>query len=171
MPREVVINWGPNQNFVTLLTQAGARFIIAGSTASRFHVPAWPREPGDLDLLFEAAVENGSKLIDAWDRADGPPVTFTAEVFAGPNKQLRDRSTFYLDALTPPADFDFQEAWADAEEAVMMGSDTHVRVASVSTLLRLYRVAHAHASEDAKKYASSIEALEKAERRMVPEGA
>ncbi len=92
-------------------------------------------------------------------------------MFAGPNKQLRDRSTFYLDALTPPADFDFQEAWADAEEAVMMGSDTHVRVASVSTLLRLYRVAHAHASEDAKKYASSIEALEKAERRMVPEGA
>jgi len=164
MARDIVINTGSNQKLVTSLSQVGARFLVIGSTAVRFHVPERRDEPSDLDLLLEPSVENGRKVIDAWRRADGPNIiAFTPSDFARPNVQFRDTTRppyFNVDILTPPAEFDFHEAWRKAEEAVLAHPRTGVRVASVPTLLTLLRHARDRELALVRKYERDIELLE-----------
>ena len=59
--REVEITWGPNRDLVARLSESGARFFVAGGSATRFHAPE-RREPGDLDLLVEPSAEMLAKL-------------------------------------------------------------------------------------------------------------
>src|SRR5438309_2150328 len=101
-----MITWGKNRELVDLLSASGARFLVIGGTAVLFHAP----ERGtfdDLDLLLEPTEEAGGVLMAVMERLGGPRVLATSDEFAQPSKQVRERSVFYLDVLTPPHDFDF----------------------------------------------------------------
>ena len=160
--RDVVITWGPNREFVRLLSASGARFLVIGGTAVRFHAPE-RREPGDLDLLVEPSSETLAKLNDAIAGVGAPLILSTPAEFARPDKGSRDRGVLNLDVLTPPVGLDFMESWARAEEAMMVLSITRVRVAAISTLQEWLRLAQLREPARAKDFAADLALLERAE--------
>lgn len=167
MDREVVITWGPNQNVVRLLSESGARFMVIGGTAVRFHIPE-RREPNDLDLLVEPSPDLLKKLNAALARVGAPTVLATPEAFAQPNKGFPEKSVCYMDVFTPIPGLNFAEHWALAEEAAMAYTSTRVRVASISTLVLWLRHALSIEPERAKGIEADLNLLEGAQQQRKP---
>jgi predicted nucleotidyltransferase len=51
------------EEFIALLNQSGARYLIVGAHAVAFH--ARPRATKDLDILIEPTAENAQRVLDA----------------------------------------------------------------------------------------------------------
>ncbi len=136
MAREIVINWEPHRSIVTSLAKSGTRFLVIGSTAFRFYVPD-RQEPNDLDLVIEPSIA----ALDSFNAAAAPHgfggVRLTPEDLAKPNAMFRAKTySLDVDVFVTSEGFEFEELWQTAEPAMMSGSDTTVRVASIATLDR-----------------------------------
>ncbi len=165
--REIEITWGPNRNLVARLSESGARFLVAGGTATRFHAPE-RREPSDLDLLVEPSAEMLMKLNAALAHVGAPIILATPEEFAKVDKGIRSKGVLNVDVLTPPQGVDFSEHFAAAEEAIMNLSSTRVRVASIPTLERLLRIGQEREPARAQAFAKDLELLARAARQPRP---
>jgi hypothetical protein len=165
MARDIIISWGPNQDLLRRLHRSGARYMVIGSTAAKYHVAEWP-EPNDLDLVIEPTEETGQKVIDAMEAILGRPLPFNAQALAGPGKQARDKTVMNVDVLTPIPGFEFALHWAVAEDVPMAHASypVVVRVASVPTLIAWKRLALYREPKRADAIERDIERLEEAAR-------
>jgi len=159
MTRDIEITWGPNRALVKLLSDSGARFMVVGGTALRFYNQR-RRIPNDLDLLLEPSAEMLLKLNAALASMGEPQLLASPEEFAQPDKGCPYKANLNVDLLTPPAGVDFSEQWTTAQDVIMMGSSTRVRVASVNTLQLLLRVAQTRTPSRAQDFAKDLELLE-----------
>ncbi len=60
-----LITFGGNQPLVEALVRAGARLLIVGGAALRWHIPERPIGSNDLDVLVESTVTNAAKVTSA----------------------------------------------------------------------------------------------------------
>ncbi len=165
--RDILITWGHNQALLTRLSASGARYMVIGSTAARFHVPEW-REPNDLDLVTEPSEETARKVIDAVSAIIGRRITDDPSQLARPNTGVPEKTVLNVDVLTPIPGFDFAEHWPLAGEAKMAYSSTVVRVASIQTLIAWKRLAMPREPDRAAAIACDIGLLERAARQPQP---
>jgi len=128
-----MITFGPNRELMSSLIQGGARFLIIGSTAVRFHAPN-RAEPNDLDVVVEPSADGLKQLNVALSRVGAPLVLATPDEFGCPNKGFRQKTVCNIDVFTPITGLNFADHWAAGEEATMAFSSTVVRVASKETL-------------------------------------
>ncbi len=160
--RDIVIYTGSNQDLVRRLFESGARYMVIGSTAARFHVPDWS-EPNDLDLVIEPSEETARKVVDAVSAIVGRRIIADPRLLARPNTGFPEKTVLNVDVLTPIPRFDFAEHWALAEDANMAyGYGTIVRVASIQTLIAWKRLALLREAQRAGAIARDIEVLEQA---------
>jgi hypothetical protein len=126
--------FGGNLALVESLAQHGVRFLVVGGLAVHHH--AAERQADDLDLLVEQTVE-AARSVTAALSAIGILSRFTEEQFANARKvQIKlEHYGLYADILTAGRDFDFDENWRHAEDALL--GNTPVKIASISTLLLL----------------------------------
>lgn len=164
MAREIVIYTGANQDLLRRLSANGARYMVIGSTAARFHVPEW-REPNDLDVVIEPSEETARKVIDAVSSIAGRRITDDPRLLARPNTGFPEKTVLNVDVLTPLPGFDFGEHWPLAEDAMMAYTGTIVRVASIATLIAWKRLAIPREPDRAADIARDIELLEQAARK------
>ena len=136
MPNEIY-TFGLNAEFLSRLHQCGARFLIIGGTAVRFHCP--DREANDLDIMIEPTTENARLIIAELERSK---VTchFTAHDLAQPDQHIPFKEkNYYLDILTPKEGCQFSGLLTSACDAVVeyRGLQVPVKVASKETLIAL----------------------------------
>lgn len=127
------MTFGGNQPLVEALVRVGARFLVVGSGALRWHIPERPIGSNDLDVLIESTVTNAAKVISALAAIGltGPELT--------PERLAQARNTqvslkvggVWADVITNP-ELPFQEHWERAEDATLFGLS--VKVASLETL-------------------------------------
>ncbi len=167
MNETAIVTVGENPRLVEALIKAGARFMVFGGTAVRWHIPEREIGSNDLDMLVEPTPKSASNVIAALDSLNvvrGP--SFTVERLARPGEQIVLKFPFpdlWADILTPPADFDFGAHWDRALEATIAGTYAPIRVASIPTLLLLTSNAppEAHSEKRARR-AKDVELLRKA---------
>ena len=131
-----VATFGGNQPLVEALVQAGARFMVVGGCALRWHVPERPIGSNDLDLLIEATPTNAVKVIAALASIGVTGPALTPERLAQASKtqiSLKAGGT-WADIITDPQ-LPFDEHWQAAMEGNLFG--LRVKVGSPNTLLLL----------------------------------
>ena len=128
-----VATFGGNQSLVEALVRAGARFMVVGGCALRWHIPERPIGTNDLDLLIEATPTNAAKIIAALASIGVTGPTPTPERLAqGCKTQVKlDTPSLFADIITDPA-LNFDEHWSAAADGRLFG--TTVKVAAPSTL-------------------------------------
>lgn len=126
--------FGGNIALVESLTQHGVRFLVVGGLAVHHHAPE--RQADDLDLLVEQTVEVARNVAAALTSINVQP-EFTEEQFVNARRgQIKLKLyALYADILTAGPDFDFDEHWHRAEDALL--GHIPVKVASISTLFVL----------------------------------
>jgi hypothetical protein len=129
--------FGGNTALLESLTRHGVRFLLVGGLAVHHHAPERQVDDLDLlDLLVEQTVEVARNVAAALISINVRP-EFTEEQFVNARKvQIKLKfQALYGDIITAGPDFDFDEHWRRAEDALL--GHTTVKVASISTLLLL----------------------------------
>ncbi|HTP29065.1 MAG TPA: hypothetical protein VMH40_09290 [Myxococcaceae bacterium] len=161
---EVEIPWDETRAFVEDLTRGGARFIVDGSVALRFHVPAAPewQFARDLDVLLEPSAQMHGELNGALLRAGAQPTEATVEQFIKGNCGFSSKRVLNIDFRVPtPAEF--SRFWADAAAVGIARSTARTQVASITTLEHFYGRA-LNVPDRAERAAKALEALARARR-------
>ena len=128
-----LLTFGGNQPLLEGLVRVGARFLVVGGVALKWHIPERPIGSNDLDVLVESSVTNAVKVTSALAAIGltGPELT--------PERLAQARNTqislkvggMWADIITNP-ELPFQEHWERAEEGTLFGRS--VKVASLHTL-------------------------------------
>lgn len=119
-----------NGELIEAMNSAGVRFLIVGGVAVHFY--AREREYDDLDMLLEKTVENATRFIAALSR--WPLTTVALETLIQSDKvQISLKAFHYADVLTHDAEFDFDNAWLNANSGTINGYP--VRVISKDQLI------------------------------------
>lgn len=120
-----------NEAFIRDLVAAGARFVIVGGRAVRFH---WPqRRDNDLDVLIDPTESNAQKLattINEWCKSnvsDGQLVR--------PKVKMTMFPPLYLDIITPASRDEFCQIY-NGSIAVRL-SGMVVQIASIEALIMM----------------------------------
>jgi len=145
--------FGGNTALVESLTRHGVRFLVVGGLAVHHHAPE--RQADDLDLLVAQTVEVARNVAAALTSINVRP-DFSEEQFVNaPKVQIKLKFlALYADIVTAGREFDFDEHWQHAEDAVI--GHTVVKVAAVPTLLALL------AGSDNPKHEPDVAALRRA---------
>jgi hypothetical protein len=132
-----LITFGGNALLVAALVSYGARFLVIGGSAARFHFPNWQSD--DLDLLIEPSAENARKVVAALEEL-GIQRTWPVERLAQPWAQIIlkgnvPQSAFNADIVTPRGSFDFEAHLANAVDGRV--GVAPVKVAAAETVVLL----------------------------------
>lgn len=122
---------------MTKLVESGVRFVIVGSTATRFYLP-W-REAQDLDLLIDPVEENAKAVIKAINDGSNFQYSLLPSVLAKPKIQMAVKNYYYVDILTPAGTSEFDAIWNSSVEARIAEQHLllHVRVVSRTMLISM----------------------------------
>src|SRR5437660_6293134 len=126
--------FGDNPVLVESLARHGVQVLVVGGLAVHHHAPE--RQADDLDLLVEQSVEVARNVAAGLTSINVRP-EFNEEQFANARKvQIKLKLlSYYADIITAGLEFDFDEHWRRADDAVI--GRTAVKVASIPTLLAL----------------------------------
>ena len=125
-----------NRALVRHMAAGGVEFIVIGSTALAFHGLRDPALVGDLDLMVNNTPENAERVGQALATA-GVPLRVSAERLTHPKVQvqLKERTEYYADILTPSAELPYATVLAQAEKATQ--GPLTLYIASRTHLIRM----------------------------------
>ncbi|MGK2962859.1 MAG: hypothetical protein ACSLFK_12025 [Gemmatimonadaceae bacterium] len=102
------------EDFLKVLTQAGARFMVAGAHALALH--GIPRATGDIDIWIDCSVENSDRVWAALAAFGAPMENLGIERsdLARPDMVIQiGLPPRRIDLLTGLSGLGFEEAWAE----------------------------------------------------------
>lgn len=150
---DILCAWQGNIDFLTRLVARNVRFVIVGSTATRFYLPE--REVDDLDLLIDPVEENAELFIDALKDGNNFQYNILPSALAKPKQHMPVKDYLYVDILTPASASEFDAIWSSSVEARIADEmpAVRVRVAALATLITML------SSSDQAKHLSDVKAL------------
>ncbi len=98
------------EEFLGLFNRHEVRYCIIGAFALAFH--AYPRYTKDMDLLVEASLENGRRIIAALEAFGFGSLDLGPEDFALPGQIIQlGYEPVRIDIITAAKDVDFSAVW------------------------------------------------------------
>ena len=93
-------------------------YMVVGGVAVHYYDPT--RKFDDLDLQINPTEVNAQRTIDAL-KSLGVGVEFDAQQLSGQKTRINVRHTYYVDIVTPAANFRFDDALAAAHDVMVNG--------------------------------------------------
>lgn len=154
-----LVHFAANEVLVRALSAAGVQSIVVGGLAVAWHCSE--RQADDMDLLVNPTPENSERIYFVLVRLG--LVGHTRDSFSRLGLQVPIKQTYYADLLTPQSGAaSFAEIEATAVDARLF--EIPVRLASVSALIAMKKLAAASAKEQRDKHLIDIASLEKCAR-------
>lgn len=151
-----LIHFGTNEELVREFTNAEVKFVVVGGLAVAWYCPE--RQADDMDLLVEPTAENSVRIARAL--ASLHLSGFSADSFAKLGLQVQLKQPYYAEVLTPQeGSSSFSDIEAQAVDARLF--NIPVRLASVSTLIAMKKLAAASTEEQYLKHTRDIDLLGK----------
>jgi hypothetical protein len=163
-----LITFHGNADFVKMLVDAEAEFLIVGGLAVVFYKCRNPSNVGDLDLLLNPSSQNAERFISVLS-SPNPKNLFNLELCRLPSASqvakanfrisLKFDSMLDIDVFTPPEDMSFGQLFSRSEHA-LLNDNIRVRVVSRLDLIDMKRRAVRMLSGDKKKHEDDLRCLE-----------
>ena len=155
-----LITFHGNADFVKMLVDAEAEFLVVGGLAVVFYKCRNPDGADDLDLLLNPTEENAKRFVSVLSQNALYPLPSVTQV-ARPNFRipLKILPLFYIDVFTPSEDVNFGELFSRSEGA-SLNDNIPVRVISRLDLIDMKRRTVRMLSGDKKKHEDDLRSLE-----------
>jgi predicted nucleotidyltransferase len=134
MQHTEIITCGENPLLIQHLLSCNVEFLVVGGAAVAFYGCRSNDDVDDLDIMLRPTVENMNNFFKAAD-AFGMTTPWTAEELARPAVHLPIKNFLYIDILTPPKQYDFQNLIDSSLTMLLNGYK--VRVISKTDLIKL----------------------------------
>jgi hypothetical protein len=152
---DTLIHASGNEALVRALTTARVNFVVIGGLAMAWHITE--RIADDMDLLIEPTLENGVAISKALDTLNLSTRAASELSKSGVQIQLKT-IPFYAELLTPrEKDPSYTEIVDEAVNGKLFGIP--VRIASVSSLIKLKEIALFAAEANRNKHFKDIQIL------------
>jgi hypothetical protein len=149
-----LLHFPANEEVVRSFVKNEVEFILIGGLAISWH--RRKRQADDMDLLVNPTKENSERVAKAFEDLGlkgASPNSFTAPGVQAPLKQRH-----YAEVLTPrKGGVTFSEVAADSVDGKLF--QVPIKIASVSTLIKLKQEAVASAAEQLQKHQADVELL------------
>lgn len=152
---DTLIHFHGNEALVRALSTAGVNFVLIGGLAVAWYVSE--RMADDMDFLIEPTMENGATISQVLQTLRLPPHSAAELSKLGVQVQLKN-SFFYAELLTPTKDgLSYAEVAAEAVDGKLF--DIPIRIASVSSLVKLKKIAITAGESNRDKHLKDIHLL------------
>jgi hypothetical protein len=163
-----LITFHGNADFVKMLVDAEAEFLVEGGLAVVFYKCRNPGNVGDLDLLLNPSSQNAERFISVLSSPNLKKL-FNLELCRLPSVPQVVRANFHIplkfdsmldiDVFTPPEDVSFGQLFSRSERA-LLNDKIPIRIISRLDLIERKRRAVQMLSKDKKKHEDDLRCLE-----------